>query len=41
MNLNVAVVMPSGRERDALVDPLTNRECAARVAGDVAQYLAR
>jgi len=41
MNLNVAVIMPSGRERDALVDHLTNRECVVRVADEAAQYLAR
>jgi len=41
MNLNVAVIMPSGRERDSLVDHLTNRECAVRVADDAAQFLAR
>jgi DNA-binding NtrC family response regulator len=41
MNLNVAVIMPSGRERDSLVEHLTGRECAVRAADDVAQFLAR
>ena len=39
MNLNVAVIMPPGDERDALVGHLTDRECAARVADTPAQYL--
>jgi DNA-binding NtrC family response regulator len=41
MNLNVAVIMPPGRERDSLVEHLKGRECMVRVADDVAQYLAR
>ncbi len=41
MNLNVAVIMPSGRERDSLVEHLTSRECAVHVGDDVDQYLAR
>ena len=41
MNLNVAVIMPPGQERDSLVGHLATRECAARVADTVAQYLAR
>src|SRR5258706_10483580 len=41
MNLNVAVIMPPGDERDSLVGPLTARECAARAADTPAQYLGR
>src|SRR5882672_7464897 len=41
MNLNVAVIMSPGDERDSLVDHLTARECAARVADTPAQYLGR
>ena len=41
MNLNVAVIMPPGPERDALVEHLTLRQCTVRVADEVAPYLAR
>ena len=41
MNLNVAVIMPPGDERDGLVRHLTARECVARAADNVAQYIAR
>ncbi len=41
MNLNVGVIMPPGDDRDALVSHLKNRECVARVADTVAQYLGR
>ena len=41
MNLNVAVIMPPGRERDALVEHLTLRHCTVRVSDEVATYLAR
>jgi len=41
MNLNVAVIMAPGRERDSLVEHLTLRQCTVRVADEVAQYLAR
>jgi hypothetical protein len=41
MNLNVAVIMPPGRERDALVEHLTLRQCTVRVSEEVATYLAR
>ena len=41
MNLNVAVIMAPGQERDALVEHLTMRQCTVRVADEVAQYLAR
>ena len=41
MNLNVGVIMPPGGDRDELVGHLTTRECVARVADTVAQYLGR
>jgi DNA-binding NtrC family response regulator len=41
MNLNVAVIMAPGRERDSLVEHLTMRQCTVRVADEIAQYLAR
>jgi DNA-binding NtrC family response regulator len=41
MNLNVAVIMPPGPERDTLVEHLATRECVVRIADDVPQYLAR
>src|SRR2546428_5604449 len=41
MNLNVAVIMPPGQERDSLVEHLGGRECAVRVAHNVSQNLAR
>jgi DNA-binding NtrC family response regulator len=41
MNLNVAVIMPPGRERDSLVEHLKGRECSVRVADHVNEYLAR
>jgi DNA-binding NtrC family response regulator len=41
MNLNVAVIMPPGNERDSLVEHITSRECTVRVADHVPQYLAR
>jgi len=41
MNLNVAVIMPPGQERDSLVEHLGDRECVVRVADNVAQHLAR
>jgi DNA-binding NarL/FixJ family response regulator len=41
MNLNVAVIMPPGRERDQLVEHLTLRHCTVRVSDEVATFLAR
>jgi transcriptional regulator with GAF, ATPase, and Fis domain len=41
MNLNVAVIMPPGPERDALAGHLTGRECSVRVSDTVALHLAR
>src|SRR2546426_112891 len=41
MNLDVAVIMPPGQERDSLVEHLGGRECAVRVADNVEQHLAR
>jgi len=41
MNLNVAVIMPPGDERDSLVEHITSRDCTVRVADHVPQYLAR
>ncbi|HXL15320.1 MAG TPA: sigma-54 dependent transcriptional regulator [Methylomirabilota bacterium] len=41
MNLNVAVIMPPGPERDSLAEHLAGRECSVRVADTVAQHLAR
>ncbi len=41
MNLNVAVIMPPGQERDGLVEHLAGREVVVRVADEVAQYIAR
>jgi len=41
MNLNVAVIMAPGQERDSLVEHLTMRQCTVRVADEVAQFLAR
>ena len=41
MNLNVAVIMPPGRERDSLVEHLTSRQCTVRVADEIEPFLAR
>ena len=41
MNLTVAVIMPPGRERDSLVEHLTQRQVTVRVADEVDQFLAR
>lgn len=41
MNLNVAVIMPPGRERDSLAGHLTGRDCVVRVVDNVTQCLAR
>jgi DNA-binding NtrC family response regulator len=41
MNLNVAVIMSPGQERDRLAEHLASRECVVRVADDVAHHLAR
>src|SRR5258705_4213144 len=41
MNLNIAVIMPPGNERDSLVEHITSRDCTVRVADHVPQYLAR
>jgi len=41
MNLNVAVIMPPGLERDTLVEHLAGRECVVRVSDTVDLYLAR
>jgi DNA-binding NtrC family response regulator len=41
MNLNVAVIMSPGQERDTLAEHLASRECVVRVADDIAHHLAR
>jgi len=41
MNLNVAVIMPPGRERDSLVEHLTLRQCTIRVTDEIEPFLAR
>ncbi len=41
MNLNVAIIMPPGHDRDALLEHVTSQECTVRVADNVPQYLAR
>ncbi len=41
MNLNIAIIMPPGGERESLVEHVTSRECTVRVADNVPQYLAR
>ena len=39
MNLNVAIVMPAGPERDALVDHVATQKCAVQVADRVEDFL--
>lgn len=41
MNLNVAIVMPAGPERDALVDHVATQKCAVQVADRVEDFLSR
>ncbi|HKW51615.1 MAG TPA: sigma-54 dependent transcriptional regulator [Candidatus Eisenbacteria bacterium] len=41
MNLNVAIIMPPGAERDELVQHVEANGCAVLVADDVSQLLAR
>jgi DNA-binding NtrC family response regulator len=41
MNLNVAVIMPPGPDRENLVAHVTREGCTVRVADDVPQHLAR
>jgi DNA-binding NtrC family response regulator len=41
VNLNVAIVMPAGPERDALVDHVATQKCAVQVADRVEDFLAR
>ena len=41
MNLNVAIIMPPGAERDGLVQHVAEHGCAVQVADDVSQLLAR
>ncbi len=41
MNLNVAIIMPPGPERDALAQHVAGEGCVVRVADHVAQHLAR
>ena len=41
MNLNVAVIMPPGRERDSLVEHLASRQCTVKVCDEVELFLAR
>ncbi|HET9950944.1 MAG TPA: sigma-54 dependent transcriptional regulator [Candidatus Eisenbacteria bacterium] len=41
MNLNVAVIMPAGPERDALVDHVATQKCAVQVADRVEDFLSR
>ncbi len=41
MNLNVAIIMPSGSERDRLAEHVEGQGCAVQIADDVTQFLAR
>jgi hypothetical protein len=41
LNLNVAIIMPPGTERDGLVRHVEEHGCAVQVADDVSQLLAR
>jgi DNA-binding NtrC family response regulator len=41
LNLNVAVIMPAGPERDALVDHVATQKCAVQVADRVEDFLSR
>ncbi|MEK7317001.1 MAG: sigma-54 dependent transcriptional regulator [Candidatus Eisenbacteria bacterium] len=41
MNLNVAIVMPAGPERDALVDHVATQKCEVQVADRVEDFLSR
>jgi len=41
LNLNVAIIMPPGTERDGLVQHVEEHGCAVQVADDVSQLLAR
>jgi DNA-binding NtrC family response regulator len=41
LNLNVAIVMPAGPERDALVDHVATQKCAVQVADRVEDFLSR
>ncbi len=40
LNLNVAIIMPAGPERDALVDHVASQKCAVQVADRVEDFLA-
>jgi DNA-binding NtrC family response regulator len=41
VNLNVAIIMPAGPERDALVDHVATQKCAVQVADRVEDFLSR
>src|SRR5512139_602462 len=41
MKLNVGIIMPPGRERDALLAHVTDQGCAARVADRAEDFVAR
>ncbi|MGH7681929.1 MAG: sigma-54 interaction domain-containing protein, partial [Candidatus Eiseniibacteriota bacterium] len=41
MNLNVAIIMPAGPDRDRLVEHVEGQGCAVQVADDVTQFLDR
>ncbi len=41
LNLNVAIIMPAGPDRDRLVEHVEEHGCAVQVADDVTQFLAR